>query len=295
MTGRFGSVITAMVTPFRDDFSLDLDAAQNLARHLLENGSDGLVVTGSTGEAATLSHREKVALYRAVVEAAQGRGKVIAGTGTYNTAETVELTKEATEAGVDGILAVTPYYNKPPQTGLIAHFTEVARATDLPVLLYNIPGRTACTIEADTLLTLAEAEDNIVGVKDATADFQMASRIIKESPPNFEVYSGDDWATFIFACLGGVGVISVASHLAGERMKEMIELVESGDTAAGRKIHLDLLPLYKALFITSNPIPVKAALDIAGHPVGRPRLPLVPATDEERRALEQAMREVGVL
>jgi 4-hydroxy-tetrahydrodipicolinate synthase len=294
MAGRFGSVITAMVTPFGDDFSLDLEAAQDLARHLLDTGSDGLVVTGSTGEGATLSHQEKVSLYRAIVEAAEGRGKVIAGTGTYDTAETIELTKEAQAAGVDAVLVVTPYYNKPPQAGLVAHFTEVAHSTDLPVLLYNIPGRTACTIEPDTLLTLAEVE-NIVGVKDATADIQTAGRIIKESPPGFEVYSGDDWATFSFTCLGGVGVISVAAHLVGERMKEMIELIEAGDTSAGRKIHQDLIPLYSALFITSNPIPVKAALELAGRTVGPPRLPLVPATEEERRRIEAAMREAGVL
>jgi 4-hydroxy-tetrahydrodipicolinate synthase len=294
MAGRFGSVITAMVTPFRQDFSLDLDGAQEVVRHLLEHGSDSLVVTGSTGEAATLSHKEKVDLYGAVVEAAEGHGKVIAGTGTYNTAETVELTRDAQAAGVDAILAVTPYYNKPPQGGLTAHFKEVAEATDLPVLLYNIPSRTACTIETDTLLQLAQVE-NIVGVKDATADFQTAGQIIKESPPDFDVYSGDDWATFFFTCLGGAGVISVASHLAGERMKEMIELIEAGDAAAGRKIHLDLLPLFKGLFITSNPIPLKAALEIAGRPVGPPRLPLVPATLEEQGRIERAMREAGVL
>jgi 4-hydroxy-tetrahydrodipicolinate synthase len=294
MPGRFGAVITAMVTPFRDDLSLDLDAAQVHAKYLLEHGSDSLVVTGSTGESATLSHGEKLDLYRATVEAAEGKGKIIAGTGTYNTAETVELTKEAQAAGVDAILAVTPYYNKPPQGGLVAHFSEVARSTDLPVLLYNIPGRTACTIEADTLLALAEV-DNIVGVKDATADFQTLGWIIRNSPPGFEVYSGDDWATFSIVCLGGVGVISVASHLAGERMREMIELIEAGDTAAGRKVHLDLLPLFKGLFITSNPIPLKAALEIVGRPAGPPRLPLVKATVEEEGRIERFLREAGVL
>jgi 4-hydroxy-tetrahydrodipicolinate synthase len=295
MTGRFGSVLTAMATPFRDDFSLDLEAAQALARHLLDTGSDGLVITGSTGESATLSHAEKVDLYRAIVEAVEGRGKVIAGTGTYDTAESVDLTNEAEQAGVDGILAVTPYYNKPPQSGLIAHFTKIAEVTNLPVLLYNIPGRTACTIEADTLLTLASEVQNIVGVKDATADFQTIAAIIKNAPPGFEVYSGDDWATFDITCLGGVGVISVAGHLVGDRMKEMIELIQSGDTAAARKIHQDLLPLYKALFITSNPIPLKAALAMAGHPVGPPRLPLVPATLDEEAHIERVLREVGVL
>src|SRR6266498_2551060 len=279
MAGRFGSVITAMVTPFRDDYSLDLPTAQALAVHLLENGSDGLVVAGSTGEAATLSHEEKVQLFRAVVEAVDGRGKVLAGTGTYNTAETVELTRDAEQAGCDAALVVTPYYSRPPQRGLIAHFTAVAESTTLPILLYNIPSRTACLIEADTLLRLADV-DNIVGVKDATADFKTATRIITQSPPDFDLYSGDDWATFSLACLGGAGVISVASHLAGPRMAEMIEMIQAGDHAAARKIHEDLMPLYGGLFIVSNPIPIKAAMELAGHPVGPPRLPLVPATPE---------------
>src|SRR6266540_819901 len=164
MTGRFGSVVTAMVTPFRDDFTLDLDGAQALARHLLDNGSDAVLVAGSTGESPTLTHREKLDLFRAVVEASEGRGKVLAGTGTYDTRETIELTREAEAAGVDGALVVTPYYNRPPQRGLIAHFTEVAGSTGLPLLLYNIPSRTATLIEPDTLLQLAEVE-NIVGVK----------------------------------------------------------------------------------------------------------------------------------
>ena len=294
MAVRFGSVITAMATPFRDDYSLDLPGAQALARHLLDNGSDGLVVTGSTGEGATLAHREKVDLYRAVVEAAEGRGKVIAGTGTYDTAESIELSHEAEEGGVDGLLVVTPYYNKPPQRGLIAHFTKVADSTSLPVLLYNIPSRTATLIEADTLLRLAEVE-NIVGVKDATADFQSASRIIAESPPDFVVYSGDDWATFNFVTLGAEGVISVASHLVGDRMAEMIRLAKTGDLSGALKIHSSLLTLYRTLFITSNPIPLKAALEIVGRPAGPPRLPLVPATPDERTQIERALRDLGLV
>jgi 4-hydroxy-tetrahydrodipicolinate synthase len=293
MAGRFGSVITAMVTPFGEDHSLDLDGAQELARWLLDHGSDSLVVGGSTGEAPTLSHKEKLQLFSAVVEAAEGRGKVIAGTGTYDTAETIELTREAHEAGVDAALVVTPYYNKPPQRGLLAHFTKVAESTALPIILYNIPGRTACLIEADTLLRLAEV-GNIVAVKDATADFQTASRIIRESPPGFELYSGDDWATFLFTVLGGVGVISVASHLVGERMREMIELCRV-DCVAAQKIHDDLMPLFKTLFITSNPIPIKAALEIIGKPAGPPRLPLVRATDEERATIEGVIRDLGVI
>ncbi|HXF57910.1 MAG TPA: 4-hydroxy-tetrahydrodipicolinate synthase [Actinomycetota bacterium] len=294
MAGRFGAVITAMVTPFRDDYSLDLDGAQALARRLLETGSDGLVVAGSTGEAPTLSHREKVDLFRAVVEAAEGRGKVICGTGTYDTAETVELTRAAEEAGADAVLVVTPYYNRPPQRGLVAHFTKVAESTALPVILYNIPGRTACTIEQDTLLRLAEV-DNIVAVKDSTGDFQALSRLFRELPPDFEVYSGDDWATLPMCSLGAKGVVSVASHLVGERIRDMVEMVHAGDLAGARKVHDELTPLFRALFVTSNPIPVKAALEIAGHPVGPPRLPLVPASPEERGVLERALRDVGVI
>jgi 4-hydroxy-tetrahydrodipicolinate synthase len=294
MAGRFGSLITAMVTPFREDGSLDPDRAQEVARHLLDNGSDSLVVAGSTGEAPTLSHGEKVDLWGAIVRAVEGKGKVIAGTGTYNTAESIELTREAQEAGVDGVLVVTPYYNKPPQRGLVAHFTAVAQSTDLPVLLYNIPGRTATLIEPDTVLALAEVP-NIVGIKDATADFQTAGRILAECPEGFEVFSGDDWATFSFVCMGASGVISVASHVAGPQMAEMIRLARSGDLSGAWKLHMQLMPLYRGLFITSNPIPVKAAMDIAGLPVGDPRLPLVPASAEERDRIERAMREAGVL
>ncbi len=294
MAGRFGSVITAMVTPFRDDYALDLEGAQSLAVWLLENGTDALVVAGSTGEAPTLTHPEKRDLFRAVVEAARGKGRVICGTGTYDTAETIQLTRDAEEAGADGVLVVTPYYNRPPQRGLIAHFTKVAGSTSLPVIMYNIPSRTACLIEADTLLRLAEV-DNIVAVKDSTGDFQTASRIIRESPPDFDLYSGDDWATFPLCCMGAAGIVSVAAHLVGDRIHEMVELIETGDVPSARKIHDDLMPLFNGLFVTSNPIPVKVALEMAGRPVGPPRLPLVQATAEERAKVEQAMRDVGVI
>jgi 4-hydroxy-tetrahydrodipicolinate synthase len=295
MPGRFGTLLTAMVTPFRDDYSLDLDGAQQLARHLFETGTDAVVVAGSTGEAATLSEHEKGELFRAVVEAADGRGRVIAGTGTYDTAETITLNGLAEKAGCDAVLVVTPYYSRPPQRGLIAHFTKVAESTDLPVILYNIPSRTACLIEPDTVLRLASQVENIVAVKDSTGDFQSMSRIVKESPPDFDVYSGDDWAAFASAMLGAVGLVSVASHLVGDRIREMLELAFGGDAAAARKIHEDLLPIFKGLFVTSNPIPVKAALEIAGRPAGPPRLPLVPASPEERQVIEQAMRDVGAL
>jgi len=294
MAGRFGSVITAMATPFRDDYVLDLDGAQSLATWLLENGSDAVFVAGSTGESPTLTHKEKADLLRATVQAAKGKGKVICGTGTYDTADSIELTKMAEKAGADAVVLVTPYYNRPPQRGLIAHFTKVAESTALPVILYNIPSRTACLIEPETLLRLAEV-DNIVAVKDSTGDFQTASRLIKESPPDFDLYSGDDWATFPLCCMGAAGIVSVASHLVGDRIREMIELIQTGDVPSARKIHDDLMPVFKGLFVTSNPIPLKVALEIAGRPVGPPRLPLVPATPEERAKVEQAMRDAGVI
>jgi 4-hydroxy-tetrahydrodipicolinate synthase len=294
MGGRFGSVITAMVTPFGNDFSFDPDRAGELVRWLLDHGSDGLVVAGTTGESATLTDEEKVTLWRASAEAAGGRGAIIAGTGTYDTAHSIHLTEEAERAGVDGVLLVAPYYNKPPQRGLYEHFAAVAGATSLPVIMYNIPGRTSVRIAHETLLRLAEV-DNIVGVKDATLDFSGASKLIAEAPDGFEVISGDDMSTFGMVCLGGTGVISVTSHVAGPQMRQMIDLMESGDIPAARKIHHQLIPLYDALFLTTSPIPVKAAMGLIGQPVGPPRLPLVPATDEEVGKIEAAMRAAGVL
>lgn len=294
MAGRFGSVITAMVTPFRQDHAVDLDRAQELATHLVDNGSDAIVIAGSTGESPTLTQREKSDLFKAVGDAVRGRGKLICGTGTYSTAETLELTQAAEDAGADGLLVVTPYYNRPPQRGLVAHFEHIADATDLPIIAYNIPSRTATRIEHETLLKIA-AKPNIVAVKDSTGDFQGISKLITEAPEGFEVYSGDDWATFGYMCLGAVGVVSVASHLVGPQIRQMIELIETGDVPAARKIHEALSPLFNALFVTSNPIPVKAALEMVGRPCGEARLPLVPATSEERERVRKALEDAGLL
>jgi 4-hydroxy-tetrahydrodipicolinate synthase len=294
MAGRFGSIVTAMVTPFRDDHGIDVDGAQRLSSWLVDNGSDAIVVAGSTGESPTLTHREKSELFRAVGEAIRGRAKLICGAGTYSTAETLELTQAAENAGADGLLVVTPYYNKPPQRGLIAHFERVAGATALPIIAYNIPGRTATRIEHDTLLRLAE-HPNIVAVKDSTGDFQGISKLIAEAPDGFEVYSGDDWATFGYVCLGAVGVVSVASHLVGPQIRQVIELIETGDVPAARKIHEELSPLFNALIVTSNPIPIKAALQMVGRSAGEPRLPLVPATSEERERVRKALEDAGLL
>lgn len=290
---RFGRVVTAMVTPFKDDLSLDVDRARELARWLAQHGTDALVVAGSTGEAATLTDEEKVTLWRTVAEAVEGRTTVIAGTGTYDTAHSIHLTEEAQKAGADAVLVVTPYYNKPPQRGLVEHYTRIAGATSLPIVAYNIPGRTGIRIEHDTLLRLAEVE-NIVAVKDSTGDFDGLAKLIRAAPDGFEVYTGDDWATFGSVCLGAVGVVSVASHVAGERIGQMIERLEAGDLASARKIHYDLMPLFDALFITSNPIPVKKAMQLIGQPVGPPRLPLVPATSDETATIELALKESGV-
>jgi 4-hydroxy-tetrahydrodipicolinate synthase len=291
---RFGRVVTAMVTPFTDDLSLDVGRAQELAGWLVDHGSDGLVVTGSTGESATMTDQEKITLWRAVAEAVKGRATVIAGTGTYDTAHSIHLSQEAEKAGAEALLIVTPYYNKPPQRGLVEHFTRVAATTGLPNIVYNIPGRTGTRIAHETLLRMAEV-DNIVAVKDSTGDFDGLAKLIREAPDGFEVYTGDDWATFGSVCLGAVGVVSVASHLAGERMGHMIEQIETGDLASARKTHYDLLPLFEALFITSNPIPLKKAMELIGQPVGRPRLPLVEANSDETGRIEVALKESGVL
>lgn len=293
MAGRFGAVATAMVTPFKEDFSLDLDRAQEVSAWLFERGSDSLVVAGTTGEGATLSDQEKVDLWRATVQAAEGRGSIIAGTGTFDTAHSIHLTKEAEKAGCDAALVVSPYYNKPPQSGLYEHFKAVAAATSLPVILYNIPGRTSVRISNETILRLAEI-DNIIGVKDATADLVAAAEL-GEAAPDFEIISGEDALTFPLVCLGGTGVIAVTSHVAGERMRQMVELAATGDVASARKIHFELLPLYRGLFITTSPIPVKAAMGLMGQPVGPPRLPLVPATEDEVGRIRKALEDGGAL
>jgi 4-hydroxy-tetrahydrodipicolinate synthase len=290
----FGRVLTAMVTPFTADGDLDLDSAQRLASHLVDRGVDGLVVSGTTGESPTTSDSEKERLVRAVVEAVGDRAKVVAGAGSNDTHHTIELCRSAEKAGAHGLLLVTPYYNKPPQRGLVAHFERVAEATELPMILYNIPGRTATRIEHDTLIRLA-AKPNIVAVKDSTGDFQAISRLMAEAPDGFEVYSGDDWATFGYVCLGAVGIVSVAAHLVGSQIRQMIDLIETGDIPAARKIHEELSPLFNALFVTSNPIPLKAALEMVGRPCGEPRLPLVPATTEERTRVRKALEDAGLL
>lgn len=277
-----------MITPFTETGEVDHERAWRLARYLSDHGSDGLVVTGTTGESPTLCTEEKLALYRTVVEAVENRDtKVVAGTGTYDTAESVELTKKAVEAGVDGIMAVTPYYSKPGQEGLVRHFEAIADASEVPVIIYNIPGRTGRLIEVGTLQRLAR-HPRIVATKDAVMDIDFTSQTVAQVP-ELAVYSGQDSYTLAMMAVGAVGVISVVSHLAGDQVAEMVNAAASGDYTRARELHLSLLPLCEACFLETNPQPVKAAMSVLWEPVGEPRLPLVPASQETVAAIEKAM------
>lgn len=289
----FGRLITAMATPFKTDGSLDLDGAQKLATHLLDHGSESIVVAGTTGESPTLTRDEKRDLFTAVVEAARGRGSVIAGTGTYSTAETIELSEMAAGCGADGLLLVTPYYSRPPQSGLLRHFTSVADAVDLPIVLYDIPSRTGRKIEHPTLVELSKVR-NIVGVKDAAGDPAGTSKLAAEAP-GFTIWSGDDALTLPMLSVGATGVISVASHVAGDRIAECIAAYGKGDPDTAAAIDHELRPLYEVLFITSNPIPLKAALAMMGLPAGPCRSPLVDATDDEKERVRRVLAKLGVV
>ena len=283
----FGRVLTAMVTPFAADGSLDVDKARRLARHLVENGSDGLVISGTTGESPTLSADEKVRLFETVAEAVGERATVVAGTGTYDTAGSVALSRRAAQAGCGGVMAVTPYYNKPTQNGLIAHFEAIADATELPVLIYNIPSRTARLIEVATLARLA-SHPNIVATKDAVMDLDFTSLTV-EAAPDLTVYSGQDSYTLPMMSVGAVGVVSVISHLAGGTVAEMVGAASEGDYGKAAALHHALMPLSVACFLETNPGPVKAALGESWEPVGGLRLPLVAPAGETLRAVTDAL------
>lgn len=277
MATPFGRLLTAMITPFDAHGDVDHQAVWDLAAHLVDTGNDGIVVGGTTGESPTLTADEKIALFRAVVEAVGDRAMVVAGTGTYDTRESIHLTEAAVEVGVHGVMAVTPYYSRPPQAGLVAHFTAIADASSVPVLLYNIPSRTGRRIEVDTLATLAD-HDRIVAVKDAVGDLAFTTATVAACGPDFAVYSGDDILTLPMMAVGAVGVVSVAGHLAGRAIARMIDAAVSGDWDEARRLHLALAPLCAALFVEPNPMPVKGALDRLWQPVGVPRSPLVAAS-----------------
>jgi 4-hydroxy-tetrahydrodipicolinate synthase len=288
-------MITAMVTPFTADNALDLPRAGQLADKLLSEGSDALVVCGTTGESPTVFYDQKLELFRAVIEAVGGRAPIIANAGDNCTDDSVEFASKVAALGVNAIMAVVPYYNKPPQEGLYQHFRAIANAVDVPVILYNIPGRCVINMTAETTLRLAHDCENVVAVKEASGDLTQIAQIIDGAPDGFEVLSGDDEMTLPMMGLGGSGVISVLSHVAGVRFKEMIEAQAAGDHTRALRIHLELLPLMKALFMTANPIMVKEGLRLQGFSVGGVRLPLVNATPEQTAELERIMKHVGAL
>jgi 4-hydroxy-tetrahydrodipicolinate synthase len=278
---QFGKIVTAMVTPFDHKGNIDFEKTTQLVDYLLENGTDSLVVVGTTGESATLTTEEKVALFRHVVSVVNGRVPVIAGTGSNNTQASIELTKKAEEAGVDAVLLVAPYYNKPNQEGLYQHFKAIAESTSLPVMLYNIPGRSVVNMSVDTVVRLSEIP-NIVAIKDASGNLDTMTEIIARTREDFLLYSGDDNITLPVLAIGGAGVVSVASHIIGNEMQQMIAAFEAGELAKAAKLHQKLLPIMKGLFAAPNPVPVKTALQLKGLDVGSVRLPLVPLTEQER-------------
>ena len=283
---RLGRLLTAMVTPFDAEGEVDYKQAKRLAVALLDSGSDGLVVTGTTGERSTLTDEEQLKMFAAVKEAVGGRGTLIAGTGGNCTRESVDMTREAERIGVDAALLVVPYYNKPTQEGLYQHFKAIAQATSLPCILYNVPSRTVTNLAADTVIRLSQV-DNIVGIKEASGNLEQIARIIDGTGKGFLVYSGNDSDTLPILALGGYGVISVASHIVGAQIKEMINNFCAGRIDEAATIHRRLLPLVNALFIVSNPIPIKYALNYLGFAVGKPRLPLT-EPDEKSAALIEA-------
>lgn len=285
---NFGKIITAMVTPFDANGDIDFPATEALIEHLIANGSDGLVVAGTTGESPTLSAAEKLALFKFTAERVNGRIPVIAGTGSNDTRSSVMLTKQAQEAGVDGIMLVTPYYNKPAQDGLFEHFKTIAAATHLPVMLYNIPGRSAVNMAPETIILLS-AVDNIVSVKEASGNLDAASMIIEGTPEDFTVYSGDDGLTLPLMAIGADGIVSVASHIIGNEMQEMVANFTNGKLKEAAAQHRKLLPVMNALFAAPNPVPVKTALQLMGIQTGSVRLPMIPLNDKETATLRQLL------
>ncbi len=287
-----GSVLTAIVTPFRADGAIDFERFRELASFVVESGSDGIVVCGTTGESPTLTDAEKLDLFRVAVDEVGGRAAVIAGTGTYDTGHSAGLTREATVLGVDGILVVTPYYNKPPQRAIVRHFEEIAGATHLPVVAYNIPGRVVVNIESATIARLAEIE-NVVAVKQAFDDADQARFIAEET--RLDLYCGDDPNTLAFLELGGVGVVSVTAHLWGAQISEMIHRYREGDIEGARALHEEQRPSYDLLQIQTNPIPIKAALNLTGHEVGGHRLPMVEPDENELAQIRSCLERAGLL
>jgi 4-hydroxy-tetrahydrodipicolinate synthase len=291
----FGRVLTAMITPFASDGSVNYKEAAKLAAFLAENGSDGVVVSGTTGETPTLTEDEKLKLFETVLEAVGDRIKVIAGTGNNDTASSIRLTKKAEALGVHGAMLVVPYYNKPPQSGLYAHFSQVALNTYLPIMLYNVPGRTSANLLPDTLAKLSRDVENIVAVKEASGNLEQVAQIKALVKEGFLIYSGDDALTLPVMSVGGCGVVSVASHVAGKLISEMIKAFINGRVTEAAEINVKLLPLFKTMFITTNPIPVKTAMRLMGMNVGPFRPPLVEPSVNEIQIIKQCLIDLGVI
>lgn len=291
---HFGKVSTAMVTPFDRKGNIDFQKTTKLVEYLIHNGSDSLVVSGTTGESPTLTVEEKLALFEHVVKTVNGRVPVVAGTGSNNTYGSIELTKKAESIGVDAVMLAAPYYNKPNQKGLYEHFVAIAKSTNLPVMLYNIPGRSAINIEPETIIELSKV-DNIVAVKEASGDLNAMTEIISKTDDSFLLYSGDDSLTLPVLSIGGNGVVSVASHVIGLQLREMINLFQDGKVQEAALLHGKLLPIMTGLFRAPNPVPVKTALQIQGFDVGSVRLPLVPLTEKERNDLTNTINSVKQL
>ena len=290
---QLGRLLTAMVTPFNEAGMVDYEQTKRLAQALLNSGSEGLVVSGTTGESPTLSREEKLRLFAEVKSAVGEKGTVIAGTGSNNTAQSLELTKEAERIGVDACLLVVPYYNKPAQEGLYQHFKTIAQGTNLPCILYNVPSRTVTSLSADTAIKLSHI-DNIIGVKEASGNLGQISKIIGEAREDFLVWSGNDSDTLHILALGGYGIISVASHLVGNQIKEMIDSATSGKIDEAASIHRRLLPLIDAMFVVSNPVPVKYALNHVGFNVGKPRLPLTEPDEKSATLIKDTLKRYQI-
>ncbi|WP_255822145.1 4-hydroxy-tetrahydrodipicolinate synthase [Halobacillus shinanisalinarum] len=287
----FGKVLTAMVTPFDTHGNIDLNKTSTLVDYLIDHGTEGLVVAGTTGESPTLTSEEKVALWEHVVKVVNGRIPVIAGSGSNNTQASIELSKKAEKASVDAIMLVAPYYNKPSQRGLYEHFKTIAESVNKPVMLYNVPGRTAVRMDAETIVELSKI-DNIVSVKEATGDLDAVAQIIESTDDSFSLYSGDDNMTLPIYAIGGNGIVSVSAHVVGREMRDMLKLFDEGKTREAAALHRKLIPVLKGMFSAPSPTPIKTALQMKGLDTGGVRLPLVPLTPDERKVIQQLVDSI---
>ena len=288
----FGRILTAMVTPMNERLEVDYKVARQLALHLIEHGNDGIVIAGTTGESPTISPEEKLELFKVVKETVGSRAVVIAGIGSYSTEASVTLANKAAAIGVDGLMAVVPYYNKPSQEGLYQHFRQIADATPLPLMLYNIPGRCSVNMLPETVLRLSEIP-NITALKEACGMMDQVSELKRILPENFAIYSGDDALTLPMLALGCTGIVSVAGHVIGDEMRSMLNAWFAGDTQTALKWHLKLLPMFKGIFVTTNPVPIKYLLKYQGIKAGGVRLPLVDAIEKEKAFLDDLYRQVN--